>query len=99
MFGARIDLDLDDSDDPCAEQHVSLLTKHRSLTASKLSMKVKPKMGMSFRPIAVEAGLIGTGPKRKKKCPLTKVYLLSSLTNLDSLYRLRIMRSVSRALW
>ena len=76
MFGARIDLDIDDSDDPCSEQQASLLDKHRSLTANKLSMKVKPKM-MGFRPIAVEAGLIGTGPKRKKTCPLSKVKMVN----------------------
>ena len=41
------------------------------MIANKLSMK--PQM-MGFRPIAVETGLIGTGPKRKKKCPLSKVF-------------------------
>lgn len=51
-----------------AEQRVSLLARHRAFTTSVVG----------HVPVVVETGVIGTGPKRKKSCPLSKVLIQSA---------------------
>ncbi|XP_078481109.1 integrator complex subunit 5-like [Ciona intestinalis] len=77
LFGRRVEQELDedvDSTDPCIEHQVSLITLHR-----KISSNIRTRRQMvGFVPIGVETGLIGSGPKRKKKCPVSKTFQTSS---------------------
>uniref|UniRef100_H2YC72 Integrator complex subunit 5 C-terminal domain-containing protein n=2 Tax=Ciona savignyi TaxID=51511 RepID=H2YC72_CIOSA len=87
LFGKRINPEMEDEvafggSDPCSEHQVSLLTAHRKILSQNLSRR--PMAG--FVPIAVETGLIGTGPKRKKKCPISKTSQTSSNECLSLLF-------------
>ncbi|XP_039253752.2 integrator complex subunit 5-like [Styela clava] len=69
LFGRRTEEVKDEDGAPktnhlCSEQRVSLLSQHRSQVASSSVV--------GFTPVVVEAGLIGSGPKKKKSCPLSK---------------------------
>lgn len=74
LFGRRTEEVKEDEDGApttghmFAEQRVSLLARHRAFTTSVVG----------HVPVVVETGVIGTGPKRKKSCPLSKVLIRSA---------------------
>ncbi|CAK8683371.1 unnamed protein product [Clavelina lepadiformis] len=88
LFGRRVESNFSEneshsSQDLCTDHHVSLLSMHRKLSAQTISRRCSSVAG--FVPISIETGMVGSGPKQKKKCPISKVAQTSNNESLSLL--------------
>lgn len=71
LFGRKIEPELEEIPNTKrinGDHRVSLLQIHK-----KMSTRAAVQQKDGFVPISVETGIIGKGPKRKKKCPISLV--------------------------
>nr|CAB3256464.1 integrator complex subunit 5-like [Phallusia mammillata] len=71
LFGKRIEPELDENEmsEIQAGRKVNLLALHQKAKAKSI---FKSSLSNGFVPVSVEAGRIGVGPKKKKKCPISQ---------------------------